>query len=780
MTLYEDYVGGGQWYHCAECNTAGDMIQLASRAWNLSLEATAMKLIGSGFELPRELPAITKYIEEHVRPQEALTGLWTQAQTGLANPSGELSRLLHRFNLHCNVPPDRRLAGPGSLLGGISTTEVERAFAPAAMDHADEHGQQSNPSEHAVFRGAGWHDTLAMPFYDLPQRICAFLFIGREGEYPADFIFRRANRGFRGNQWGRPAVEAGIAMHPLALQESLEWDRTVLALGKPLLALSLQMRHFERSQRPLPIAVWYDSITRKKQHGEGQRVRTINAWEMLGNQPAVFWMPTFCASTVQQAIAVNGLISTVGPRSEGPDHLQEYIWKYSPRDLVKHLMHSAVEWPNALERSFGTMSSAESERALRKLHAYGADISQISRRCSSTIRPIAAQVFTAAGQRSAKLCGGPVIIERAGCWYSREGRDGKETLISDGILRMDRLLNHRGERKTYIRGQIEREGKVVEFCEPMERIDRGGLRWMREVLIQRGIGCLSYNPKFQRRLLAIAQLFQESPIADAVTAVGWNERGLQFVLPQFAVCSGGVVGSADNAIFASRPPARCVYPPEDLTSLELDRGATDDDPTPLFWAVLGCMVANIIAPSCHAVPSGIGLVGEGARTMGEALAAAVGCWVFNVENAKDIRQALAAEHAHGWPVYVRHLGRPQLRTRRLLLRGKSVRRNILTPLNLKEALEVMESGGWQVVRGDTPVACPDSLLSYARKFVPAYLKRFCANHMSLNHWNNPLASHVQEVLRDMARFIKELEGEPDVVLAANGLLSTGAKAVELT
>lgn len=210
MTVYEDHVAGGQYYHCPDCDSAGDMIQLASRAWNLSLDATVAKLARCGFPLQSERSVISKYIEQHLLSQERLTELWSQAAQSLINPSGEIQRLLHRFNLACDVPPERRMLGPGSLFGGIATSEAERAFAPGSMSHADANGQQSNPSEHAVFPGRGWRDALAIPLYDLPKRICAFLFVGREGEYTADFVFHRANRGARGNQWGCPPVEAGI------------------------------------------------------------------------------------------------------------------------------------------------------------------------------------------------------------------------------------------------------------------------------------------------------------------------------------------------------------------------------------------------------------------------------------------------------------------------------------------------------------------------------------------------------------------------------------------
>ena len=297
---------------------------------------------------------------------------------------------------------------------------------------------------------------------------------------------------------------------------------------------------------------------------------------MLGNQRVIFWMPSFCASTIQQAIAIDGLISTVGPRTGRSQTLQEYLWKYAPRDFVKHVMQSALPWPEAMEHSFQNMSANEFERSLMQLRAYGADMEQISRRAGAATRLRITSVFAATGQRSAKLCGGPLVIERAGQWFAREGRSGQETPIADGVLRIDRILTQRHERKNYIRGRIIYQRRVVRFCEPQEQVEKEGLHWMRNLLVRRGLGFLVYNPAYQRRLFDIAVLFQQPVIADAVGAVGWNERGRSFVLPKFAVGSDGKVGRPENAVLKPHPPARCLQAPEDLTPEELDRGAVND------------------------------------------------------------------------------------------------------------------------------------------------------------------------------------------------------------
>jgi hypothetical protein len=282
LNVYEDFIASGQWHQCRDCSSTGDLIELAAKSWKLSIPSTIVKLSRLGFDLAYDQNAISKYTKQHVEYRQQLSELWRDAASEMENPSGELQRLIGLFNLRCDVPVARWQAGPGSLLGGTTTEKIERTFAPGVMEHADEKGQRSSPSEHAIFTGPGWRDSLVIPYYDLPDRICGFLFVGREGRYPEDFAFQRANIGPRGNQYRPVVAEAGLAMHPKALESSNEWDRLVVAVSRPLTTLALQCRHFEQSLEPLPLVSWYDSLRRKSQHESGQRVRTQNAWQMLG------------------------------------------------------------------------------------------------------------------------------------------------------------------------------------------------------------------------------------------------------------------------------------------------------------------------------------------------------------------------------------------------------------------------------------------------------------------------------------------------------------------
>jgi hypothetical protein len=767
ITVYEDFVVGGQWHHCPNCNSSGDLIELASRAWNLSIQATIVKLGRTGFDLPLEEQPIEKFIEQHVEYRQRLAKLWDDARTQMLAPSHELEKLKDKFKLHSAVPKDRWQKGPGSLLGSMDTQTIERTFAPGVMLHADENGQRSSPSEHAIFQGGDWNDALVLPYYDLPGRISGFLFVGRSGRSPDDFVYRRANLGPRGNQYCSATAEVGLAMHPEAIEVAANWNHFVVATTLPMTGLSLQMRNFEQSQRALPLIVWTDSLSGADRPQNRQRAKTTNAWQMLGNRQVIFWMPEFCLATIKQAIAINGRISTVGPRNYNARNLKDFIRRYTPQGLTTHIMDSSKDWPSALSKSFGNMSNTVIERHCERMQLDGIDVEQAIKKCSSDAQQRVRGVLRQAPQRTVQTTNGGWIVERAGQWHLRHSSLGTESMISDGIQRIDCLLNHDRTKKPIARGRIIYEQTEVKFQEPLERIEKGGFHWMREVLLQKGVGFLRFPTNHRGQMVEVANIFHQPTIETAITAVGWNEKYRQFVFPKFSIENSGEVIHPDNLILDRPIPARNlnqtgVHPNLHAPTLDLSRETTQ-----LFWAVLSCMIANVTAPACHQSRAGIALCGTGAEIVGTALASALGCIRLEMGSAKDVRQALDTEQLHHWPLLGMARGGLQRRHRRELLRREPNRqRNLVFSVDWCDARLLAIDDQWHVVEWSRAVDISPALRKYAKVFIIAYLQDLSRRRLSLGDWTTLSDCHAENVLKDMGRFVRERGGKDAPILAA--------------
>ena len=147
-----------------------------------------------------------------------LSALWQRARDWLPRArSPALNRLRGRLGLADHLSPQRWREGPGRLLGGSPREEVEACFCPLSTGQGGARPQRYrlNPSRGRVCAGPGWSDVLVIPYHDLPGRLCAFTFIGREGG-PADRVFRPqrvlARSGSNQHQSQPPyQAEAGLA-----------------------------------------------------------------------------------------------------------------------------------------------------------------------------------------------------------------------------------------------------------------------------------------------------------------------------------------------------------------------------------------------------------------------------------------------------------------------------------------------------------------------------------------------------------------------------------------
>ena len=130
MDILADYLCGGQWFFCRCCGKFGDMIELASKTWKLSLHSTLVKFTQHNIQVPTDEVQIQSYSERHIRYRDRVAALWDQAREGLPHRSTTLLRLVHEMGLTCDVSESRRKSGPGQLFGALDHMDVERVFYP--------------------------------------------------------------------------------------------------------------------------------------------------------------------------------------------------------------------------------------------------------------------------------------------------------------------------------------------------------------------------------------------------------------------------------------------------------------------------------------------------------------------------------------------------------------------------------------------------------------------------------------------------------------------------
>lgn len=763
MRVYRDPLLGGEWFHCPSCQRQGDMIELAAAVWKLEVPATVSRLKRLGFSVSDSADDVAAYQRHHVEYRGRLQQLWNEALARL-DESRMLIRLCHHLGMMCDPPEELRAGGPAAILRGTNAVTVERCFAPGAMKHADARPQRNNPSEGAIFRGGAWDEVLMVPFYDLPWRICAFAFMGRRADLMQDIVFKRANLG----PPRALSYEAGLAMHPRALEVSERWDDTIIAMGDLITAWRLQMRHVECHLWPLPVVAWHDSHNHPTWHAGTYLVRTREAWDLLGGRKIVFWMPVATVATFQQAIHTSGKISTVGPREPDEDSVREYCWKFTPEDLCKHIQEHARPWPEVLSRHLDALTGPALEDFLAKLEIGGVDLDEVTTQLAHGTRLRLARVRSSAFNYRCLDYEGHTTIEKNNVWYM-EGRKGVDELITNAVLRIDARVWNPNDEEIYYAGRVCYEDKVVEFCETKETIERDCFDWLDKLLMRRILECLIGNPGWSRRLVPIAMKFQKPVIIRGVDRVGYDCDSRRFVFPKFTIEEGGKVSTLKYSIFPDPVPAKDLDPPEALSPEELNRPAQrcGQGGAEVFWGVMACVLANVLAPAFHCRPHGIVLLGHVASVVGEALAKVLGCVQYWPRTKGQASKALRGEQQHGWPVVLEVIPDLQRRYRRLLFDTSDQQsRNCIVTTDLVDARLLAVHGGWHTITTDQEGGIAADTLVVAKMLVPAYLTELSERRFDLGKRPTTSANLVTLVLQDLARFVKARHGDEDDVLSA--------------
>jgi hypothetical protein len=740
LDITEDYLAGGQWFFCRNCKKTGDMIELAAQAWDLSIAGTIHKFSQQGLDLPVDDATVQGYLKGHIEYRQRLRELWRQAQANLCHsttPGGLLSKL----HLPDELSAERWNAGPAKILGGESCLKIEETLLPASVVCCGNEQIPRCRSSKRIFKGGKWTEALVLPFYVAPARICAFGFIGRQGDMPSDFVFRPANVTPFIDQ---PYREAGLAMHPAVRKTAVEWQHTIFAVSDPLVYLQIQLRQFEQSNHPLPLVLWQDLPG--KIH-----VRTRDAWEMCGNCKVIFWDPLMSLATLRQAIAINGWIAHCGPRRDKED-LEDYLWRCSPAGLCRQLQRCALPWPRALVGAMrNKWTDSEIEERFLQLKLEAPQLEKVRKACPPELRKRLDSILGESRQiQSFVRFDNHVVVEQPDGWYCYRQGDWvrHQELICNAKLRLSQVVNYKRTKQVCYVGTITFNGEEIPFTAPQKEIERDPFDWMQQFLLPKGF--LSYNPAWKRRLLRVAALFHEPKVVAGLDVVGWDQEKLAFLLPGRII---GLKGSRKLPLsddVSTLPAAGLRYLSVPLPTNWHELGSEYE--LGLFWATLAALLGNVLAPALSRETQGIGLVGEGARKMGLAVAEKAGCLVREIRTLPTARRACEEEQMHHWPLRAPIAANATRAAILQWLEGDRVSaRNCITPLDEKSAAAKKAGDRWHLLTGMEPVKLKSRLLGFVRRIVPLYLRDVCKRRLD-----------VDDVLSDLAGFIARQGGTMEV------------------
>lgn len=736
LRVYEDSIYGGEWYFCERCLAAGDSLQLAARAWQISIKAAAVKLCQTGV-LAAVDPSVMRQHEDILRFRKRHEQFWHNACNRLLHGSTGLPKAIHGLGWRTDVPAQRFAAGPGRLFGRGSREEIERLFHPFA---------RSNTATDRVFRGRGWDDVLlVLPLFHLPGQISGYAFIGRDGRLDADVVYRAAAPPHMTGPSRSPTYvyEGGLHGHPDAAAAAARFDNTLVTINDALLATDWQLRNFAGSTQPLPLIAWTDQWG----HNGKRRLRTQNAWQRLGDHNVVFWIPDNDAEAWRQAVLRNGRVAGLGVRPDRTDaeSLYRYVRRQDPRGLLETIIRKSLPWPQALDQLAAKSRPRELETLLLELLGAGCTTAEIAKRCGPAVRKCFAEMPAMQQEKIGASRGDAVVFEQDDAWFRRDA-DGRVAQVCGAALRIDHVVHMPRSGKMLFRGRILYENHAVPFSEWQRVVERHTFCWMRKQLLQAQLGYLTFDRHYETDAVEIATQLHKPQFLQGMEKTGWIAAEGKLTWPTFSIYNGGRVETHPE-MHAEECPGRLVTPPEKLSACDVQLA---DAISPAGWTLLAACCSMALSDVLPYAATSVCLTGDGANAVLNDAAAAIDLDRYEPYERRDVTSIAEAQRLHDWPVCILPQGLAAPTRRRWLA---ATDHNVVTSLTVSDAIACRINHDWLTIDAPTSPELATEGLIAVRRVVVAYLHDLAKRRFRLPAHDDATAAllaDMHETLRPVA------------------------------
>lgn len=755
LEIYRDWHFGGGWHFCRNCGIAGDMIELAAKTWNTEILAAILRLENEGCSFTRRVTrseVVSQYCHDHIERRNRLRQLWEKASRKLTMNSREsiwlwpLAGIYLRGSDHA-----RRLR---RFLGLTDVVDAARAFQPHVQNQSEALSGSSR-----IFQGRGWRNLVAIPFQDLPGRICGFLFVGREGK-PEDIVYRSilTSRYTSSHRAGR-TIDSGLcmldALHPTWL--SRHFGRDAFVFDDPLVAIRMQSKHLRFCERPVPLAGAYLAPLPQTPRGYVRQLAPTRTFWSQHDRDFIFWGKSCRAELISMAARAYGRLF-VGPLPTEPAG--------AAVALLEQVRQRAVPWTEVLERTIHTSAEPARSELLSQLDLKEEAIVHFLDGCSASTKAILRDCEPFAEWLTTAKINGRNVVETPEGWFWQQ----TDEQISDAVLRIEKIINRPDEEKPLCEGHIVRPGESVPFQVPLRRVLWSTFRWMNATLLAHKKPPLEFLHHWSQHAYNIALQLHPPEICHSDQKCGWDLQSGRFVFPKFTIEVGGEVTEKEFPVFDKLTPATGFRPPRGLDPRAIEALTEDTPANRIFWAVAACMAANAMALYYNAWDvAGTGLVGAGAQAIGLLAAKALGCAEMTVRSRGRLWAVLdlveEAVKKHDWPLVV-HFSRSVRRENLPFCAVPASKEQAIFDLDPFLADAVGMSFRWNLVCCDAPLSEAEAIVEHGPAILPHWLRDRCRRKQPPAYRNRAMA---RWALEDLAEWIGP-RGDADVVRDAISVL----------
>ena len=707
---------------------------------------------------------------------ETISQFWRHASS---LPSrGTTGGLVHRQYIAATREMTRRAdTFQRAVVGTAHRREFEDFIYPASygeQERLNRNGRRttrrgSGPGKSALFYGKDWEDLVVVPYFYAPGELCGFACGDDREVRPSQFLFRSFSQRRKGLR------EAGLGLLDAALSSRVaDFAGTLFIMLDLDLALHLQLRWCHDHSTPLPLVVAIDD----------DRHRSEAVWQRIPMSKRVLISSTPDAATFRQAYLAQARVSIVpdlrdqltdAPIDRLPRTVEEGLeWfrMYSldrilvcPRRRLKRFEQLSVPWKRSLAITLRKTSLANVPRLLNEIALPKSEQMAVLDRVDSGARNRLQRIDDGYLTAPRCSCNNQVIVDFQNQWIIDETRQpiGSTVRIKEFLRRKSGEL--------VVKGFVQTGSSNLEFSLPADRIDRVGLlSAVKREFADRGIP-LQFRRGWSQCSFEVAKAFGQPPLVLEADVVGWCGWG--FRLPGFGITIDGFEVSAAAPLANNRDPGGQLVIPNTLTLNHLRPISLNTPEVAEFWAIVRCMILQIMAPVAEAPPPATMLIGKQANQVAMSVASALAAPLATIPARRDANRRFAdirlqAEY-HRWPTVI---------AGDWAAAGRAGERAIPNCLASTGEIGMIKSqrAGWQAIRITKAEATASLIAEYAPAVILHYLGSFAARR----YWLSLVGTDWQErVWRDVCQWFGPIGRGRAVRMLSDQLIHPPGKAARI-
>jgi len=713
--------------------------------------ATVIRLSQGGVDFPAStttIEGVASYQQHHLDARQRVNEFWETARRDLVQCNTCGGDIACNLQLHKDLPLKLWLGRGGRFVGGAHYKQATALFQPNKLPKWP----------NRIFPGKGWNGILVLPFYDLPQRICGFLFVGRDAE-AKDFVYHNAYRNCQTPRKVRPTIETGLFMYDTLFSPTDSIDlfgNTVFVFNSPVIAARVQARHLLDHELPLPLVSTYSTrIT--TMHGAHRWLSAYTTWASQPGFRYVCWNPTFSANIISMAARLDGYVLFC-PRSTNMQRVPSRGW-------LQYIHRHAMPWQQALEQKLLPLSQPQRINIVKQLdipHAIFKDLICTRRR---GLREALEAAEECRNIVNVAYAGQIKIVENNAGWQYASGQH-----VSNTIIHIEHLVQRSDQPdECYYQGKLIQGKQSIPFVEPVEAMEQNGAKIITRRLSAAGMQPLIANVAYKKKLIDIALQMRPPETIVSAGSFGWNPQLARFVFPQYELHIGGKVQLHKSILADQESPCLSFMPP--ASPPRFGTLLHDSPANMIFWAVAACVGANVIGRPLNQRPAGIGLIGLGATNIGQYIAKLFGCNAYSVPNKpqRSFNAAAAIQTAvktHNWPVWLSVHNKVDKRAIRTWC-GFLGDKDVLLPVDRYAADAMAIQSPWRFVTYTPELNIPPEMPIDGDKIFVHWLHDVVSRKLRTDTSETIFSLRI---LCDMARWVERNGGNSHIVYAAADIL----------